>query len=374
MSRLETFLAAHLEGGRFEQHTIPLDLLRDLSAIGDLVIEAAKWRYLQDHAGRTRVPKGFADSVYLSLSEIVPGSAVARIDLVVSSDELFGRAERWYELARDSILDAITAADQCMPVLKHLPDALLSYFNRIGRGLRDHEALVLGDRDGVRHARLTQQVRKKLVFATDQARQYTETVTLRGLVPEADQERQTFQMQLPDGQRVAADLDPAHEDIVLRAFNHYRGRMKIAIEGIGVVDKSGRLQRLESVDHVAELDPLDIAARIDELRLLTNGWLDGRGSVPERGELDWVQNLFEGNFPDHLQLPHLYPTPEGGIQAEWTIGTTEITLEIDPKDKSGDWHEYDIESGNDHSEALELADSGAIGWLVNRIGQLQREN
>jgi len=373
MSRLETFLRAHLEGGRFEKHTIPLELLRDLSAIGDLVIEVAKWRYLQDHAGRARVPKGFADTVYLSLSEITPGSAVARIDLVVSSDELFDRAEQWFERARDSILDAITAADQSTPILKHLPDGLLSYFNRIGRGLREHEALVLGDRDEIRRARLTQQVRKRLVFATDQARQYTETVTLRGYVPEADQERQTFQMQLSDGQRVAAGLDPAHEDIVLRAFNGYRNRTKISVEGIGVFDKANRLQRLESVDHVAELDPLDIAARIDELRLLTNGWLDGRGTVPDRAELDWVQNLFEGHFPDQLQLPCLYPTPEGEIQAEWTMGTTEITLEIDPKSKSGNWHEYDLESGYEHSEALELANPEAIGWVVSRIGQLQRE-
>lgn len=232
---------------------------------------------------------------------------------------------------------------------------------------------MLGDRDGVTRARLTPPVRKSLVFASDKARQYSEDVTLRGSVPEVDQERRTFQLQLAGGRRIGADIDPAHESVVLRAFNNYRDNMKISVQGVAVYDKANRLQRIESVDHVAELDPLDVAARIDELKLLTDGWLDGTAKAPDNGALEWVQELFETHFPNHLQLPFLYPTPEGGIQAEWSIGTTEITLEIDLTEQTGDWHEYDSEADDEITKSLLFSESDAIAWVVHRIEESQRE-
>jgi len=373
MNRLETFLRAQLEGSRFEQHAIPLDLLRDLAAIEDLVIEVAKWRYLQEHSERGRVPKGFTDTVFLALSAIEPGSAIAGIDLVVNSDELFDQTELYFERARGSILGAINAAAHSENILEYLPDNLLGYFNRVGRGLRDKETLVLGDRDGTIQSRLTQPVRKKLVFASERARQYSEDVVLRGLVPEVDQERRTFQLQLAGGRRVGVDIEPAHEDIVLKSFNNYRENMKISMQGVGFYDKAGHLQRIESVDHIVELDPLDVAARIDELRLLTYGWLDGLGKAPEQSGLDWVQELFDMNYPDHIPLPFLYPTPEGGIQAEWSIHTTEISLEIHLNEKTGVWHEYNSNGEYEDEKLLKLEDQKEFIWVVNRIEQLQRE-
>lgn len=373
MIRSETFLRAHLEGERFEQHAIPLDLLRDLSAIEDLIVEAAKWRYLQEHPERVRVPKGFTDTVFLSLSAVEPGSAVATINLVVKTQELFDQAELYFDQARESVLGAISAAEQSGPILEHLPDTLLNYFNRIGRGLRQREALVLGDGEGVPRARLTPPVRKTLVFATDKAKQYSEEVTLRGYVPEADQERRTFQLQLAGGGRIGADIDPAHESVVIRAFNHYRDGMKISVQGVAVYDKANRLQRIESVDHVAELDPLDLAARIDELKLLADGWLDGKGRAPDPGGLDWARELLETHLPDHVQLPHLYPTPDGGIQAEWSLRGTEISLELNLEEQSGDWHELDPTSGEEVTEALSFSEPEAISWVVSRIEELQHE-
>ena len=102
------------------------------------------------------------------------GSAITTINLVVKTKELFDQAELYFDRARESVLGAITAAEQSGPILEHLPDILLNYFNRIGRGLRQREALVLGDGEGVARARLTPPVRKTLVFATDKAKQYSE--------------------------------------------------------------------------------------------------------------------------------------------------------------------------------------------------------
>lgn len=113
-----------------------------------------------------------------------------------------------------------------------------------------------------------------------------------------------------------------------------------------------------------EHDPLDIAARIDKLRLLTDGWLDGRGRAPDPGGLDWARELLETHLPDHEQLPYLYPTPDGAIQAEWSIGGTDISLELDLTKQSGDWHEYDSTSGAELTETLDFREPEAGAVVV----------
>ena len=70
----EEFLKPKLVGGRFEGHAIPLDFLRDLSALNDIILEGARAAYLKANLERSRLPKGFADDFTLSLSGVEQGS------------------------------------------------------------------------------------------------------------------------------------------------------------------------------------------------------------------------------------------------------------------------------------------------------------
>jgi hypothetical protein len=54
------FVAPRLVGARFDDHTIPLELLKDLAALEELVVAVAKWKFVEQH-GRLRAPKGFTD-------------------------------------------------------------------------------------------------------------------------------------------------------------------------------------------------------------------------------------------------------------------------------------------------------------------------
>lgn len=67
MSDAIAFLSPRLEGDRFNEHAIPLELLKDLAVLEEMVIEVAKWWYLQDHKDRRRTPRGFTDGIALSL-------------------------------------------------------------------------------------------------------------------------------------------------------------------------------------------------------------------------------------------------------------------------------------------------------------------
>ena len=114
-----------------------------------------------------------------------------------------------------------------------------------------------------------------------------------------------------------------------------------------------------SAEHITILDELDIAARLDSFRLLTTGWCEGRGEAPSTEGLDWLSQAFEQYYPDDIPLPHLYPTPEGGVQAEWSLDTTEASLEIDINTHKGWWHVLNIETDSDTRD-IDLDDEA--GW------------
>lgn len=72
------FVAPRLVGARFDDHTIPLELLKDLAALEEFVVAVAKWKFVQQH-GRVRAPKGFTDHLSINLSSVGEGSAVPSI-------------------------------------------------------------------------------------------------------------------------------------------------------------------------------------------------------------------------------------------------------------------------------------------------------
>ena len=113
---------------------------------------------------------------------------------------------------------------------------------------------------------------------------------------------------------------------------------------------------------------LDIRAQLDELRLLKDGWLEGEGLSPPAPGLDWLQNAFDRHFPDDAPLPHLYPTESGGVQAEWSIGSLEISLDLNLDTRSGEWHALDTEAGKVEERTLDGDDdSRDWKWLARRI-------
>ena len=110
-----------------------------------------------------------------------------------------------------------------------------------------------------------------------------------------------------------------------------------------------------------------IGSQLDQLRLLKDGWLEGEGLSPTETGLDWLQNAFDRHFPDEAPLPHLYPTEAGGVQAEWSIGQIEITLELNLGTHSGEWHALDTETGKVGERILDCDDSNDWEWLVDQV-------
>src|SRR5690606_13027945 len=229
-------IAPRFVGSRFDGHTIPLELLKDLAALEEFIVAVAKWIFVEDH-DRVRVPKGFTDPLNISLSSIEPGSAIPAIAIEYNdpSSGLFPAAnEEYFFRATKAIGLAIDAAEHNEPISQHLPANLLGYFDRFGRGLRDGEALEFFPGE-LRPARLTKITRRKLLLASKNE-DLTDEITVRGVVPEIDQAKMSFELFPANGRKIVCTVNAIHLDTILEATLGYRSGIKVSVSGIGRFD------------------------------------------------------------------------------------------------------------------------------------------
>ena len=366
----QEFLKPRLVGTRFDERSVPLEFLKDFAALEEMIVEVAKWKFRQAHPDRERVPRGFTDGLALHLTNIEDGSAIPVIALVFGT--LFPSANATYfDQAREAVIEAVASANQSQDGTSQLPPNLLVYFDRFGRSLREGESMEFTAANQ-QVASLTTETRRKLIRAS-QVVEWTEEVSLLGLISEADQARMSFQLELRDGTKLTAPLANQHLDAVLEAFNGYRKGIRVQLQGVVKKNRQDQLKSIESVEHVSTLDPLDVAARMEELAELKDGWLDGKGHVPERSALDWLARAFEVNFDPDLPLPYLYPTAEGGVQAEWSAGGWEVTLDINLSNKTAEYQALHLTTQACNECVLDLSQPDAWMQLNERLSQLSLE-
>jgi hypothetical protein len=109
---------------------------------------------------------------------------------------------------------------------------------------------------------------------------------------------------------------------------------------------------------------MDIETRFEELAQLQDGWLDGKGCVLDRDSLTRLEMVFDKHLGRTLPLPHLYPTPEGCVQAEWTLGGWEISLEITLPSLAADYQAVHTITGETHEQTLLLTAEDGSGWAA----------
>ena len=92
-------------------------------------------------------------------------------------------------------------------------------------------------------------------------------------------------------------------------------------------------------------------------------------TAKRRATRDWtgLVTRWSANTPMSLPLPRIYPTPEGGVQMEWTLGRIDISLEIDLGDHTGYWHWFDINDfDRDGDERVEAGRQRQLGLACRR--------
>jgi len=107
-----------------------------------------------------------------------------------------------------------------------------------------------------------------------------------------------------------------------------------------------------------------------ELLDLAPGWLDGEGLPPSRELLEQLGEWLELHQRKNGQQPRLYPTPEGGVEAEWRIGRLDLSIEFDPSSDTAEWHALDLDQGTVDEQRVALQDEPgmqALGIKLQRV-------
>lgn len=360
----KVFLAPRLSGPRFEDHSLPVGILEDFTALEELIIEIAKGIYIEENSNRRRVPKGFSESVYLKLTSIEEGSSVPK--LIITSLIALNSALpienidnfSYFEKAKDRIISIVKTVN-IGETIKEEDQKYLSYFNKIGKNLLDDESIDFGY-DIVNklpsQAILDRRTRKKLLLSREQKNEYSETVKLFATVPTINQNEDKFSIESDEG-IIECELKDEIRSTVLTAVTEYKSKTFISLKGTGIYNWNDKLVRIEDIESIDILDSYDISLRLNELSKLQNNWYNGEGKSPNKSRLSNFGDLFNSYFNSKLPLPAVFPTLEGNIQLEWKKDNKNIILDVNISSLESDFFYYNDFNDKDEIEQIIILSS-----------------
>lgn len=118
-----------------------------------------------------------------------------------------------------------------------------------------------------------------------------------------DKNAQTFDLQLISGLIVKAPFIEPYQKLVSEAFNPYESKSSLVeVRGLVLIDKSNTYRSFDSIEQFTPLDPLDVGARLEELLLLKEDWLDGKGQPLNKEGA----KKFESLFTNFIAMPWCY--------------------------------------------------------------------
>lgn len=362
------FIAPRLVGSRFEDHTLPVNILEDFTALEDLLIEVAKGIYLTENPNRKRVPKGFSDGIYLKLVNIDEGSSIAKFALactiVLNNILPFENLDNfaYFEKAKNKIIALVESVNE-ENIPTQVDYKLLSYFSKIGKNLLDDESIDFGydyDNGIPSKAILNKKTRKKLLLSSEQKTEYAGSIKLFALVPGIDQKNDTFQIETEFG-NIKCPITESIRESVFVALNEYANKTYISLKGTALFNWNDKIQEITEIESIDILDPLDISLRINNLSKLENNWYEGRGKALNKIGLNKFENLFNTYFENKLPLPAIFPKVDGNIQLEWKSEAKNVVIDIDLDSLTSDFFYYNNNDDFDErEEQIDLNDKD--GW------------
>lgn len=367
MSQRRIFLEPVFKGQRYADHAVPVDVLPELAAYRDLVVEVAKALWLEQHNDRKRVPKGFIENFRIVMHRVEPGSAVPVLE------REGGDPADEFEQARDLIANCVEAVSQGRPPPEQFPRALLSYFNNFGKRLHEGESIELRGPGAATGPSYSPEVRKKLVL--DSSATYARETAAVGSVFSADMERAGFRLRLEQGTEVSGRFQASMADTILRAM-HEHTTAQVKVVGIGLFDKNDVLQRFDEVMHITPVDSgQDLLIRVRQLMGLSKGWLgQGEGEPLDASGAEWAADVLRKLAQKSaIGAPAVYPTPDGGLQAEWTSTEWEVSMTFNLASKAAFLQAVSLDGDEKKDLDLTLSVVGNEATIEDFVSRYTRE-
>jgi hypothetical protein len=367
MTNKSPFARLRLTGGRFDGPGMPVESLVELGQYRELVLGVARARFLRDNPGRQRMPRGFFDRLQLRLRSVEDGSAMPVLERIAAPGELLAPEDDEFTHARDAVEAAVRAAEKDEDFPQEFPPDAAVLFNRFGQTLKAGEAIELRAGSAPAGARYTTATRRKLVLRAGST--YQDELRDIGWVSEVDAGAMSSKIRLRMGPAgaIVAPLDEVTFEPVKEVLEPNGKGPPVWVSGMGVFDSSGQLLRFDSIHDVEVVNDQEDLQRLDkrleELEALQAGWLDGGGARPDISALNHARRTLAELLNFDVPQPRVFATPEGGIQAEWTVDNREISVTFESDSKL-----YaiavDLVSGESEEPELTEADLAQIADLL----------
>lgn len=357
----ENFFRLHFKGARFDGHEIPLDVLRDLSVLNDIILDIAVKKYMASNPKRQRLPRGFRNQNWLTLSRVEPGSVRVCIAVASLSAGLFSNYFTCIDEARDAVLDTLRNVETPGKFDPSVTQKSLSNLATLGQHLQEGEMIDFEVNDSA----VSYDSKTCSAFRKAAQKVYEENVDLYGTICEYDKEKHCATLKTFSGKRIIFQMTPEFSSTVDKAFQGYPNT-RVELEGVQELDSNGTSKDKLSVISLEILDPLDTSARLEEFRYLKPGWLDGYGASFDKKRLDWLDNFLESLVDELPRPPYLYPIEGENVSAEWDVGASKITLEFDLNNKTATYYAFDTSTDEDRENGFNL-DSEGVKELVKLL-------
>lgn len=249
MGKTRYELVTHkFSGGRFDDNGLDVDVLPDLVAYKNILVETAKELWRRKHPQRQRLPKNFEDSLSLKFYTIQPGSAAVPLMREVEvGDDLFPRLPDELDEAVEIIADAIDAASADFVLPEGLPKNVVPLFENYGKTLRREELIELKPANRQTFTQYSSCERQRLLQAVQTG--YEDVVDLKGEIRAADLDGSNFTLKLPDGTKVLGKFSTQQEMVITDALREHASRW-LQVRGRAEFFANGELKRIANVEQL----------------------------------------------------------------------------------------------------------------------------
>ncbi|MBN5175619.1 hypothetical protein ACUDCE_19470 [Stenotrophomonas pavanii] len=367
----EDFIRMRLAGGRFDHHLVPFDVLSDLAAYREIVIDLARHLFRRAHPNRQKVPRGFAESFQLGIASLSPGNSVTLASRRFTERNL-GYLEDQADLpfpefgeffaARNMIFDVILRTNGGLELPEDFPVALASKFNKFGRNFRADEFIELSE-GGRTPVRYTGETRKNIVLKAGNS--YEGHVEGEFTLDGGRQTEQLIHLVSKDVNLVDLPVQTPGEWAALFS----KVGQSVRITGVGLYDRQDRLTRITEYEEILSGPPEPVTAtstRLEKIAQIPAGWYNGGNPAPAATAVRSMKLLLEEMEISGVPRPYLYPLPEGGVVAEWSFSGWEISITVEPDASAAEFLAVSTE-GLDDVEELIYLDAEDLGGVALRV-------
>ena len=330
---LRAFFAKPIfHGARFDSHTLPIDVLPELVAFQEAVVQLAAALWRRDNPRRTNLPPHFEASFRLSIEAIDRESGCVGVRLALmallstspQTDLALGEVPyaEYYESGRDQLALIATAGDLGgLPLTEKGRKAL----SCVGASLAKDEYILLGKNPDSREG-----VRIKSSFGhgfseAESIRCPTQTqVKVQGFFDSRSSRNHTIGI-VSDFHTITCHVREGDVSQWNQFLDH-----RVTVSGLGEVNDSGEVLSVSNTNKVVLAEPAHLKIQFDRLRRLEKGWKKPDSQPLDRPMLERLAALLEDYEGQGLPRPSLYPTEEGEARAEWSHFPWELSITASP--------------------------------------------